>query len=177
MKCNFPDIRAGLAFLVLAVTMIPLSAQTSPFTTGQSLALVLEQLTQRGAQEGFLLQEKTSDRIIATYSDGTNFRAKATCDFDNGLANKVLVEWTGTTLDYRQIMLQWFIKEVERLEAEGLYQRDPLTEERLIASFPEKRGRAAVFVADDFSKRLVFLFYASTNGAFFSHMEHQYFFP
>lgn len=166
-------------FFLLIITGCPLIgySQISPFTPGDTRSAIENDLLHTRSAQGLEIIQETSEQWILEEVDESGYRLKVQVDFDDALAQKILTEWTATTVDYRVILRKWFDQEIAERGELVDFERDPRMEEMLINSYKDGRAKAAIWVSLDKSQRIILIFHSTQEGAFLSHMHQVYFWP
>lgn len=164
-------------FLLLIVAGCPLAgySQISPFTPGDTKSAIENDLLHTRSAQGLELIEEKQEQWILAEVDESGYKLEIQVNFDDAIANKILTEWTATTVDYRVILRKWFDQEVAERGELVDFERDPRMEEMLVNSYKDGLSKAAVYVSLDKSQRIILIFSATQEGAFLSHMHQVYF--
>lgn len=175
----FPFAQSVFWFFLLIITLAPLVgySQISPFSPGDTRSVIENDLLHTRSAQGLELMEEHSEQWILKEVDESGYKLEIQVDFDDAIAEKILTEWTATTVDYRVILRKWFDQEVAETGELGDFERDPRMEEMLINSYKDGLSKAAVYVSLDKSQRIILVFNSTQEGAFLSHMHQVYFWP
>lgn len=182
MKPNnrrFPLPLRVFGFFFLIATACPLVgySQISPFTPGDTKSAIENDLLHTRSAQRLELIKEYSEQWILEEIDESGYKLTVQVDFDDAIAQKILTEWTATTVDYRVILRKWFDHELTERGELVDFERDPRMEEMLINSYRDGRSKAAVYVSLDKSQRIILIFHSTQEGAFLSHMHQVYFWP
>lgn len=174
--CRPPGI---VIFFLLIISGCPLTgySQISPFSPGDSRTEIKNDLLHTRSAQGLELITESRDQWSLEEVDESGYKLKVQVNFDDAISQKILTEWTATTVDYRVILRKWFDQEVAQNGESPDFKRDPRMEEMLINSYKDGLSKAAVYVSLDKSQRIILVFNSTQEGAFLSHMHQVYFWP
>ncbi len=161
-------------FVLLAGVGDKALAQTSPVFLGQPL----EQLRRAGSftlgSDPFRVEELSPGRWLLSTERSAEYQARITVQGKDGIVTRILAEWTGLDSSYRFVMYQWYESKAKDLSMEPALERDPLMEAQLVRSYPDRLARVAVFSSPDKLRREVLVFFATDEGAYFSHLQQHF---
>ncbi len=173
----FPFYLFGLLLIILVGCPLSGYSQISPFTPGDSRTAIENALLHTRSAQGLVLVTEESEQWVLEEVDESGYKLKIKVDFDDAISQKILTEWTATTVDYRIILRKWFDQEIAETGELGDFERDPRMEEMLVNSYKDGLSKAAVYVSLDKSQRIILVFNSTQEGAFLSHMHQVYFWP
>ena len=171
MQMNFT-----LRFLVLLTFFGLLAnenilAQTSPVSLGQPLDQLRRAGTITLGTDPFRVQDMGGGKWLLSTERAGEYQARITAQGKDSVVTRILAEWTGLDSSYRFVMYQWYESKAKDLSlAPGLV-RDPVMETQLARTYPGRLARVAVFSTPDKLKREVLVFFATDEGAYFSHLQ------
>lgn len=166
-----------LGFFLLIIAGFPVIgfSQISPFMPGDSRSTIENHILNTRSAQGLEITQESQEKWILEEVDESGYKLEIKVDFDDAIAQKILTEWTATTVDYRVILRKWYDQEVTDRNLLENFERDPRMEELLVNSYKDARAKAAVYVSMDKSQRVILIFHSTQEGAFLSHMHQVYF--
>lgn len=171
-----PGVPKFLLLIILGLPLVGFS-QISPFAPGELKSTIEHHILNSRSAQGLEIIQESPEQWILEEVDESGYKLEIKVDFDDAIAEKVLTEWTATTVDYRVILRKWFDQEVTDRNLLENFERDSRMEEMLVKSYKEARAKAAVYVSLDKSQRIILIFHSTQEGAFLSHMHQVYYWP